>query len=76
MTIYGKALDDRTEDPISGDRFADEALQKIDFDFEKLKPARGREISLPVRAKHIDGWVRGNYLPLMQMHPTSSYHDL
>ncbi len=58
MTVYGKALDNRAENPILGDRFADEALQKIDFDFKKLKLAGGGEITLPLRAKHFDTWAR------------------
>ncbi len=58
MTVYGKALDNRDKNPILGDRFADEALQKIDFDFTKLKLPKGGNISLPVRAKHFDTWVR------------------
>jgi O-methyltransferase involved in polyketide biosynthesis len=58
ITVYGKALDNRAENPILGDRFADEALQKIDFDFKKLKMPSGGEITLPIRAKHFDTWAR------------------
>ena len=37
--------------------FADEAVRKIDFDFDKIH-VKGGEISLPIRAKHFDGWTR------------------
>jgi len=57
-TLYGKAMDARAESPILGDTFADEAVRRIDFDFEKLKLPKGADISLPIRAKHLDGWTR------------------
>ena len=56
-TVYGKALDSRSRNPILGDRFADEAIRKIDFDFTRIY-VKGSEISVPVRAKHLDGWTR------------------
>ena len=57
-TLYGKALDNRSENPILGDKFADEVVRHIDFDFEKLKVPKGAEITLPMRAKHLDKWTR------------------
>jgi O-methyltransferase involved in polyketide biosynthesis len=56
-TVYGKALDNRSGNPILGDRFADAAIRKIDFDFDTIY-VRGSEISVAVRAKHLDGWTR------------------
>jgi len=67
-TVYGKALDNRAEDPILGDRFADEALQKIDFDFKKLKMPSGGEITLPFRAKLFDLWTR----EFLAVHPQAT----
>ena len=52
-TLCGKALDNRSENPILGDKFADEVVHHIDFDFEKLKVPKGSEITLPMRAKHL-----------------------
>ena len=57
-TLYGKALDSRAEHPILGDKFADEIIQHIDFDFNKLKLASDGAVTLPWRAKQLDGWVR------------------
>jgi len=57
-TLYGKALDSRSKNPILGDKFADEVVRHIDFDFEKLKVPKGAEITLPMRAKHLDQWTR------------------
>ena len=56
-TVYGKALDNRSNNPILGDRFADEAIRKIDFNFDTIY-VRGSEISVAIRAKHLDGWAR------------------
>jgi O-methyltransferase involved in polyketide biosynthesis len=57
-TIYGKALDARAEHPILGDTFAEEAVSRIDFDFDKLAVAGDAAITLPFRAKLFDDWAR------------------
>jgi O-methyltransferase involved in polyketide biosynthesis len=57
-TMYGKALDSRVENSILGDKYADEIVHKIDFDFDSLHLASGGAITLPMRAKHLDGWTR------------------
>ena len=57
-TLYGRALDSRSADPILGDRWADEVVRRLDYDFAGLKLPKGGEISLPIRAKHFDGWTR------------------
>ena len=59
-TLYGKALDNRSADPIQGDKFADEVVRRIDLDFDKKfkSIAEGGAVTLPMRAKHLDSWVR------------------
>ena len=57
-TLYGKALDARKTSPILGDRWAAEAVERIDFDFQSLKLPEGAPISLSVRARHFDDWTR------------------
>lgn len=57
-TLYGKALDAGAEHPILGDRFAADAVARIDFDFKKLKLPNGADITLPIRALHFDQWTR------------------
>ena len=39
-TLYGKAMDSREPDSILGDREADKAMQRIDYDFDKLRMRR------------------------------------
>lgn len=72
ITLYGKALDSRKEHPILNDTFANAVVRKIDFDFEKLKSPKGAEVSLPVRAKHFDGWTR----EFIAAHPVSTVLNL
>jgi O-methyltransferase involved in polyketide biosynthesis len=57
-TLYGKAMDSREPDSILGDREADKAMQRIDYDFDKLRMRRRDQKSAAVRAKAYDGWVR------------------
>ncbi len=57
-TLYGKALDNRAEHPILGDKYADAVLRRIDYDFAKLRLGKNASVSLPLRAKHLDGWTR------------------
>jgi O-methyltransferase involved in polyketide biosynthesis len=57
-TIYGKALDARAEHPILGDTYAEEAVSRIDFDFDKLAVGGDAAITLPFRAKLFDDWTR------------------
>lgn len=66
-TFYGKVLDSRVKEPILGDKFADEAARKIDFDFEKGF-TKGSEISVPLRTKHFDQWTR----EFLAAHPNST----
>ena len=57
-TLYGKALDAAVEKPILDDRFAADAVARIDYDFKELKLPKGGEITLPLRAWHFDQWTR------------------
>src|SRR5512141_2936608 len=57
-TLYGKAMDATAADPILGDRFAADAVARIDYDFKELKLPSGNEITLPMRALHFDQWTR------------------
>jgi O-methyltransferase involved in polyketide biosynthesis len=51
-------MDAATEQPILGDRFAADAVSRIDYDFAALKLSRGGEITLPMRALHFEQWTR------------------
>jgi O-methyltransferase involved in polyketide biosynthesis len=36
ITLYARAMDNRAADSILGDRWADEAVGRLDYDFAKL----------------------------------------
>jgi O-methyltransferase involved in polyketide biosynthesis len=57
-TLYGKAMDAAVEHPILGDKYAADAVARIDYDFRELKLPNGGEITLPMRAWHFDQWTR------------------
>lgn len=54
MTLYGKALDSRLSHSLLQDRFADEAVRKIDYDFSRLKVDANLGLGFAIRAKTLD----------------------
>lgn len=58
ITLYGKAGESRLPDSLLKDRFAAEAVSKIDYDFDKLKLDRDLMIGVAMRAHILDGWAR------------------
>lgn len=57
-TLYGKAMESRKPDSILGDKEADRALRRVDYDFSKLRIRRTDHLSLATRAKAYDTWAR------------------
>lgn len=57
-TLYGKAMESRRPNTVLADREADKALQRIDYDFSRLRIRRTDHTSLAVRAKAYDTWAR------------------
>ena len=53
-TLYGRALDARSADPLLGDPTAVAAVAKIDYDFGKFKMGRDMALSVATRAKVFD----------------------
>jgi O-methyltransferase involved in polyketide biosynthesis len=58
ITLHCKAVESRMPDSVLRDRFADAAEQRLDADFSKLDLGRDGAISLALRAKIFDDWVR------------------
>ena len=56
-TLYGRALDYRSADPVLGDKAADDAVRRIDFDFTKTGINAASAYSVVLRAKPIDEWA-------------------
>jgi len=57
ITLYAKALDNRSNRSILHDRAADELVSSIDFDFGKFK-SFGNDNVIVVRAKQYDEWLK------------------
>ncbi len=57
IPLYAKALDYRSKHSILHDRRAEELVQSIDFDFERLR-SPGNPRVLAVRAWQYDVWIR------------------
>jgi O-methyltransferase involved in polyketide biosynthesis len=54
MTLYGKALESRLPNSLLQDRFADEAVRRIDYDFSRLKVDGNLGLGFAIRAKTLD----------------------
>ncbi|WP_248961938.1 class I SAM-dependent methyltransferase [Sphaerisporangium perillae] len=53
-TLYGRAVHSRTEDPVLRDPLAERAVERIDYDFSKLKMRATDALSVAIRAKTFD----------------------
>lgn len=53
-TLYARALESRSHDPILRDEMAEDAIHRIDYDFEHLKVDT---LSIAIRAKQFDLWT-------------------
>lgn len=56
-TLYGRALESRSANPILGDTEAEKAVQRLDYDFSRTKIRRSAGKSVATRAKALDRWV-------------------
>ena len=57
-TLYAKALDADLPDPILGDRFAKQAVERIAYDWRKTTITAKRSPSVTTRSAHFDAWAR------------------
>lgn len=57
-TLYGRALDSRQDDPVLGDRMAEETVSRIDYDFSRIGVGPQEAVSVAIRARWLDTWTR------------------
>jgi O-methyltransferase involved in polyketide biosynthesis len=58
ITLYGKAIDARLNPSVLGDTMAAQAIEKIDYDFTRLKVMSAKVApNVASRAKHFDDWT-------------------
>lgn len=58
ITLYAKAGESWLRDSRLRDRFAARAVERIDYDFSRLKVSRDMMVGLGLRAAMLDDWVR------------------
>ncbi|EAQ78164.1 hypothetical protein DSM3645_15345 [Blastopirellula marina DSM 3645] len=58
ITLYGKAEESRLADSLLQDHFAAGVVERLDYDFLKLRVTRDGMISLAMRSKALDDWTR------------------
>jgi O-methyltransferase involved in polyketide biosynthesis len=56
-TLYGRALESQSQDPILRDPAAEEAIRRIDYDFKRFKMSTTDMLGIASRAKLIDLWT-------------------
>ncbi|RZT83948.1 methyltransferase (TIGR00027 family) [Pseudonocardia sediminis] len=57
MTLYMRAFDARSRRPILGDRYAQEVLDRVEYDFATLHRFTGDASAIVCRAKRLDEWT-------------------
>jgi O-methyltransferase involved in polyketide biosynthesis len=72
ITLFAKALESRSMGSILSDRFADDVVRRIDYDFAKLKVRGLSVVSLAMRARLLDAWTS----EFLADHPEATVLDL
>jgi methyltransferase (TIGR00027 family) len=58
ITLYCRAMESKSTDPILRDAPAEAILDKIDYDFSKLEISRNAQLTTAIRAKQLDLWAQ------------------
>ena len=58
ITLYSRALHSRSEDPLLRDPWAEQAIDRVDYDFSKIRLSKIEPLAIAIRAKQFDTWVR------------------
>ena len=66
-TLYAKALDADLPNPILGDRYAKEIVERIDYDWTKTAIAARNSPSVTTRTAHFDTWAQ----QFLAVHPSA-----
>ncbi|RCK69865.1 class I SAM-dependent methyltransferase [Desertihabitans brevis] len=64
-TLAGRALDAGLDEPVLGDRWAAEALARVEADVDRLGVDADLALSIALRARLVDRWCR----PFLDEHP-------
>ncbi len=58
LTLFARARQSRSADPVLRDPWAEQALARIDYPFERLRGGEWRDRLLAARARQLDRWTR------------------
>lgn len=72
LALYARALDDRSAHPILSDRWAQEIITRLDFDFSHFRTAKKERYGVGVRTRQMDEWTRD----FITDHPDATVLDL
>jgi O-methyltransferase involved in polyketide biosynthesis len=72
LTLCGRAIDNRSPEPILGDKMADEIARKVDYDYKNLHVSSSGARNIAHRAKKLDEVVQ----QFIVRHPTAVGLDL
>jgi O-methyltransferase involved in polyketide biosynthesis len=67
-TLYGRALDSHSRNPVLNDTAAADAVQRIDYDFGKTRMKGTSAVSVAIRAKVLDMWTSS----FLASHPSAT----
>jgi O-methyltransferase involved in polyketide biosynthesis len=57
ITLYARALQSRMNAPVLEDRWAEDAIGRLDYDFGKIQMRDSEALSIAMRAKQFDIWT-------------------
>ena len=57
VTLYGRAVNSQSKDPIIHDTAAEEAIKRIEYNFKDLKMSKNEILATAARAKIFDMWT-------------------
>ena len=67
ITLHAKTVESRSPNSLLKDRFADQVLARLDYDFKPLDLGPDGAISMAMRAKAFDDWTRA----FIEKHPNA-----
>jgi O-methyltransferase involved in polyketide biosynthesis len=72
LALYSRAMESRSKDPILQDTIAEEAIERIDYDFGRTKPSHIELLQVVLRTKQLDRWTED----FLSKHPDATVLQL
>lgn len=72
LALYARALDNGSAHPILCDRWAEEIITRLDFDFTQFRTAKKERYGVGVRTRQMDEWTTD----FITDHPDATVLDL